>query len=305
MAKTKEIKCNICGSEDYKVLYEGSDSGCEDVAAKYSSSSNDVSTDRIVKCNECSLVYVNPQVEPGLILAGYSGGTDEKFVSQAHGREITFKKSLKMIEKFAKKGKVLDIGTAGGSFLHVAKEAGWEVYGIEPNKWLCSWGKKNYGIDIKSGTLFDNKYKSDFFDVITLWDVLEHVTDPRAYLDEINRILKPGGLLVVNYPDIGSLVAKTMKKKWFFMLAVHLFYFTPDTIKKILNKTGFEVFKTKMHFQTLSLGYLAYRINQYSKFLSELAVKAIKFLKIQDTQIPYWVGQTLVLARKVKNLPGV
>ena len=87
----------------------------------------------------------------------------KRFISQMKGRENTFGKFLDKIGKFhPQPGKILDVGTAGGSFLHAAKQRGWDVYGCEPNRWLCDWSKKHYGIDIKSGTIFEQKYQQNF-----------------------------------------------------------------------------------------------------------------------------------------------
>lgn len=292
------VECNLCASKKFKVIYKGISDEKGSPQEKYKSSGSQISSDQIVKCAKCGLMYVNPRLKQEIIVNGYSEGSDETFVSQAKGREITFNKCLKLIEKYRKKGKILDIGTAGGSFLHVAKKRGWEVHGVEPNKWLCKWGKKNYGIDIKQGTIFDNEFKEDYFDVVTLWDVLEHVSDPTKLLNECRRILKKKGILIVNYPDIGSWIARLMRSKWIFLLSVHLYYFTPKTIKATLGKTGFKTLKIKPHFQTLSLGYLAYRMEPYSRFLHKISKKGIALLKLNNFQMPYWLGQTLVIARK-------
>ena len=302
----KEIKCNICGSEDYKVIHEGlKDDESVDLERKkiYASSSNIVGNDRIVQCRKCSLKYVTPQLEPQEIINAYSEGSDEKFVSQNKWRMITFKRCLNEVEKATggRKGKILDIGTAGGAFLKVAKESGWEVYGIEPNKWLGNWCKENYGIEIENRTLEKTKFKPNTFDVITLWDVLEHVPDPTDTLNRCRSLLKEDGLLIVNYPDMGSLPAKLMRSKWVFLLSVHLWYFTPKTMKKILEKTGFEPTLFKNHWQTLSLGYLVSRLEAYNKFLSKLASPIIKLLRLNNLNILYWLGQTLVVAKKKTN----
>ncbi|MBU0929642.1 MAG: methyltransferase domain-containing protein [Nanoarchaeota archaeon] len=294
------VKCNLCGSSEYEVVHKGLKDENIDLTKKYTSSSNVIGNDQIVRCKNCGLKYVNPRLTEKEIVSGYSEGSDELFVSQTRGRELTFKKSLKLIDKYSQKGKILDIGTAGGSFLKVAKDKLWDVEGIEPNKWLCDWALKNYGIKIKQGTLFDkkNKFKDDEFDVITLWDVLEHVADPKKTLEECNKIMKKNGLLVVNYPDIGSPVSKAMGKRWIFLLSVHLFYFDKKTIKKILNETGFDVIKIKKHFQSLSLGYLVYRMQAYNKFLYKIGNSFVKLFHLDSLLIPYWLGQTLVLARK-------
>ncbi|MBU0461267.1 MAG: class I SAM-dependent methyltransferase [Nanoarchaeota archaeon] len=296
----EKVKCNLCGSDDYKIVYKAKYDREKDVdlKQKFRSSGDETLIDQVVKCRNCGLIYVNPRLKSSLIVEGYSEGSDETFVSQAKGRELTFAKCLKLIEKYKKKGKILDIGTAGGSFLYVAKKAGWDVYGCEPNKWLCDWGKKHYSIDIKPGTVFDQKYPSNHFDVVTLWDVLEHVPDPKSVLEECQRILKKGGILVVNYPDIGSWLAKVMRSKWIFLLSVHLFYFTPKTIRKILDKTGFDTVKIRPHFQKLALGYLMFRMKAYSKLLHKTGSAVTKALRMENQQIPYWLGQTLVIAKK-------
>ncbi|MDD5650614.1 MAG: class I SAM-dependent methyltransferase [Candidatus Nanoarchaeia archaeon] len=292
------IKCNLCGNPEFKIIHKGLKDENVDLTKKYASSSNVIGNDQIVQCTHCGLKYVNPRLTDKEIVTGYSEGSDELFVSQAKGRELTFKKSLKLIEKYSPKGKILDVGTAGGSFLKVAKDNGWQVEGIEPNKWLCDWGNKNYGIKIKQGTIFNHKFKKDEFDVVTLWDVLEHVTDPKKTLEEVNKIMKKNGLLVVNYPDIGSSVSKLMGKRWIFLLSVHLFYFDKITIKKMLNTTGFDVIKIKKHYQRLALGYLVYRMQAYNKFLYKIGKAIVNILHLNNLLIPYWLGQTLVLARK-------
>ncbi len=293
------VNCNLCGSSEYKIIHKGlKDEEGTDLKKRYASSSNTIGNDQIVQCKNCGLKYVNPRLMDDEIVNAYSEGSDELFVSQVRGRELTFSKALKKIEKYSSKGNILDIGTAGGSFLKVAKDKGWEVHGVEPNKWLCEWGKKNYGINIKQGTIFDNDFKKESFDVVTLWDVLEHVTDPKKTLEESNKLLKQEGLLVVNYPDIGSLVSRLMGKRWIFLLSVHLYYFDKKTIRKMLEKTGFEVIKMKKHFQSLSLWYLVYRMKAYNKFLYRLGNKIVNTLHLNNFLIPYWLGQTLVIAKK-------
>jgi len=296
----EHVPCNLCGADDYTVIYEAKyDPETEqDLVEKFKSSGDELLIDQVVKCKRCGLIYTNPRLNQDLIFKGYSMGEDPTFVSQAKGREITFARSLNYIEKHAKKGKILDIGTAGGTFLHVAKQRGWEVYGLEPNKWLCDWGKKQYGIDISHKSLFDQQYPDNFFDVVTLYDVLEHMGDPKRTLQECNRILKPGGILVVNYPDIGSWLSRLMRRRWIFLLSVHIYYFTRPTIKAMLAKTGFKVEVVKPHIQTLSLGYLIYRMEAYSKLLHKTSKPVVKALRMNNLQVPYWLGQTFVLARK-------
>jgi len=299
----EEIGCNLCGRDNYQVIYEAKQMQVQerDLFGVYRASADEFLFDQLVKCKHCGLIYINPRLNYDTILKIYETGEDHDFISQAKAREKTFLNYIKLIEKYASKGKILDVGTGSGAFLNAAKKRGWQVYGIEPNKWLREWARKSYGIDIKNGTLIQQKYPDNFFDVVTLWDVLEHLGDPKAELWEIKRILKPSGLLVINFPNISSLLAKLAGRKWWFLLSVHLYYFTPQTLKKLLSLTGFSTLKTSMHFQYLSLGYLAYRAKAYNRGAYKIADRIINTLGLGDMLIPYYASQTNIFCQNEKK----
>ncbi|MEX1248227.1 MAG: class I SAM-dependent methyltransferase [Anaerolineales bacterium] len=297
----ESVPCNLCGTDDYEVIYPPryEEAKPEEITNTFRSSGDEVLLDQLVRCERCGLMYLNPRLRSDVVLEGYSAGSDELFVSQAAGRERTFAKALKIIEHFRpQRGRLLDVGTAGGSFLSVAQKTGWEMAGCEPNRWLCEWGNRNYGLHIVPGTIFDMKLSSASFDVVTLWDVLEHTPDPKATLGECARALKPGGLLVVNYPDIRSFVARLMGRRWVFLLSVHLYYFTRPTLARMLGELGFRVVQTRRHWQTLELGYILFRMEAYLKPVAKAAGWLVKRLGLTYLQIPYWMGQVLVIAEK-------
>ena len=234
------VPCNLCNSTEFRIVYPAVERSSTDLAVEFRSSCDEPLRDQLVACSSCGLQFVSPRLHPDLILAGYREGSDEMFVSQAEARERTFERALALIEKLApKRGRLLDVGTAAGSFIHVAAGRGWEVAGCEPNHWLCDWGHKTYGLDIQPGTLFDQRYPDEAFDVVTVWDVLEHDSNPLALLRECRRILKRGGLIVVNCPDIGSWIARLMGRRWLMLVSTHLYYFTRGTLTALLSKAGF------------------------------------------------------------------
>ncbi|NUN11899.1 class I SAM-dependent methyltransferase [Candidatus Micrarchaeota archaeon] len=296
----EEVNCNLCGQNDYTIIYKAKPIEDIDLAKVYSASGHDFLKEQVVKCKNCGFMYINPRIKGDLVVKGYSDAVDPDHVSQGDGRMATFKDGMKIISKlYPNKGKLLDVGSAGGFFVKAAEEEGWEGYGVEPSKWMVDWGKKNLGLkNFKSGTLESAKYPDNYFDVVTLWDVLEHVPDPSATLREVNRILKPGGLVVINYPNIGSKLAKMAGRKWWFLLSIHLYYFTPETISKMLEKEKFTPFYYKRHWQKLALGYLFYRVEPYSKGLSKILVKAASKLGLAEKQVSYYASQALVAARK-------
>lgn len=301
-ALLESVPCNLCGADDFEIVYAPryEDAKPEEILNTFRSSGDEVLLDQLVRCKNCGLQYLNPRLKADVVLEGYGAGSDETFISQSVGRERTFAKSLKFIEKFhPQRGRLLDVGTAGGSFLAVAKQAGWEVAGCEPNHWLCEWGNKHYGLNIVPGTIFDMKLPDAAFDVVTLWDVLEHTPDPKAVLKECARVLKQGGVLVVNYPDIHSSIARVMGRRWVFLLSVHLYYFTSETLKVMLGQVGFRQLARRMHWQTLELGYILFRMEAYLGGLARLLGRIVKALRLSTLQIPYWMGQMLVIAEKI------
>lgn len=293
------VPCNLCGADDFTVVYPSKLEGRseEDLVEIYRSSGDERLVDQLVRCRHCGLEYLNPRLRQDKILEGYTAGEDETFVSQAPNRERTFDRSLKVIEHYVAKGSVLDIGTAGGSFLAAAKQRGWRVLGCEPNRWLAQWGENHYGVSIIPGTIFDLDLPDASQDMVTLWDVLEHTPNPKRVLEECRRLLKPGGILVVNYPDIGSWISRLMARRWVFLLSVHLFYFTRRTAVQMLEQTGFQPLKIKAHWQRLELDYILTRMKAYIPVLPGMMQACVRFLRIQHVSIPYWMGQTLVIAQ--------
>lgn len=296
------VPCNLCGSSEVKIRYQGTtDHDTEKLVRSYSASGNFVSEETLVECKGCGLVFTSPRLKRDLILRGYVENEDPNYVSQAAGRIRSFAQCLKRIEKLSPPGAILDVGAAAGFFLKVAKDKGWSTYGIEPSKFLADYGNRNYGVNIFCGTLEDSPTWRHQMDVVTLWDVLEHTFDPRDTLVRCNRYLKEDGLIVVNYPNIGSWLARLAGRRWWFILSVHLYYFTPKTVKKLLEKTGFEVVETGPHYQSLELGYLLYRLEAYFPRIARLVSRVCGALGLSKLLIPYYAAQTRVIARKKRD----
>lgn len=296
----EEVPCNLCGSRNANIKYQGTtDQDTETLLKSYCASGNFVSKETLVECKDCGLIYTSPRLNRELILRGYTETEDPTYVSQAKGRILSFGRCLKAVEKFMKKGVVLDVGAAAGFFLKVAKDNGWKTYGIEPSKFLSDYGNNNYGVGITCGTVETVPFFPEKMDVVTLWDVLEHTFDPKDVLKRCNRYLKEGGYIVVNYPNIANWMARLAGRHYWFILSVHLYYFVPKTIQKMLNETGFEVVSSRPHFQWLEFGYLAYRLEAYLPGPAKMLGKALKSLGLDKTLIPYFAAQTRVIARKV------
>ena len=289
--------CIICQSFQHQILF-GPWQEITDPAALYGAASGIRGTQNIVKCSSCGFIYENPRYDEQTILQGYTNTNEKEHDSQYPMRVKSFYKSLQSLAKKgipAKGAKVLDIGTAGGAFLEAAKQYGYDAHGLEPSKFLVEQGKQR-GLNIHHGTIMQNELPEVEFDMICLWDVIEHLVDPKRDLKQILKYLKPEGILLVNFPDIGTWQAKLAGKRFWWILSVHLFHFTRKSLAQLLSKSGYQSFYFQRYWQILEFGYLvgvAKKLNvPGSGFIEKLLPNFIKKISI-----PYYASQTTALAK--------
>lgn len=264
----KEVKCNLCGADDFKVVYK-TYSGTADragLAKDYKITDHSVRTPtRVVKCKKCGLIYTNPRPHVRSLMSNYINMVDSEYLEEERGRRISATTTLKSLKKLRKKGRLLDIGCAAGFLLDEARKDGWDVYGVELSKWAIDFAKKKFGINtIFNGILKNAGYPDNYFDAVVMKDSIEHLTDPKGTLVEIRRILKSDGILCINTPDIDSFVSRILKARWWGIKQSHLYYFTRKTLKKMLEASGFVPIKIKSSPRTFSIKYWLSRFEGYS-----------------------------------------
>lgn len=234
----EQIKCNLCNSNEPHILFKG-----KDMVHKKQG------TFTVVQCKKCGLIYTNPRPKQSIISEYYPD--DYWDIDEAtKSSEAKLKLFIhKFINKFSYKltiapqidGKILDIGCGDGKLLFKLKKDGWRTYGVETSELAAEYAQNKYDIEIFNGTVEEAQFEDETFDVVILNHVLEHLSDPTATLNEINRIMAEGGILAVGIPNAGSFEAKFFKKYWTaWELPRHLYHFTPETASSLLEKTGFE-----------------------------------------------------------------
>ena len=125
---------------------------------------------------------------------------DDFYTHEEAGRRRSADSILKYLKKINKKGRILDVGCATGFLLDQARKQGWEVYGVELSAWAVDYAKNKLQLpNITQGSLKDANYPDNFFDVVVLKDVIEHLTDPKETLEQIRHVLKPAGIIVLQY----------------------------------------------------------------------------------------------------------
>lgn len=241
----------------------------------------------IVKCSACQIIYVEEKITQKQVSTYYEVANDPLYFAEQEARRITFMKYLK---KLPKKGKLLDIGTNTGLFVKLALDNGWNAVGLEPNKWAVEYAFKNYSIKLINKPFKKNVFAKNSFDIITMWDVIEHFTNPGGEIKKVFWYLKPGGVFAFSTIDPDSLLAKAMGTKWSWYMEMHKVFFNKTATKYYLEKAGFKKIVFSSHFRNLSLGYLATRLEAISPVLSKIAIKLISILQLSKTIVPYYAN---------------
>ena len=208
----------------------------------------------------------------------------------------TFKTYLERIGRYTAPGegkKMLDVGAATGFFLNLAREAGWETAGIEPSVSAAQLAREQKKLDVRAGLLEPGVYAPGSFDVITLWDVIEHVPDPVGFSRLVHDLLKPGGVYAINTPDASSLYGRAMGEKWHALCPPeHLTLFTNEALDQLLAASGFQMlergkigksFTVQYIFQTLGHWQKSKILFSLSQGLSKIGVGGISIpLNLRD-----------------------
>jgi len=266
------IKCKLCGYENFKVVYDinGKRSDCLDQVYKITALDNSQNDLRLIRCLRCDLVSANPTLKIEQINSLYSLLQDELYISEEKGRRITAKIILKKISKYKGGKRLLEVGCAAGFLLDEAKSLGWEVYGVDPSRWLVDFAEKKFGLKLVCGRLKDAAFAPNYFDVIILADVLEHFVDPKEELERIRSILKPGGILYISTPDINSFISRALKAKWWGIQKGHLYYFSKKTLNNLLDVCGFRPLGYASYKRVFSIAYWQKRLAAYNENLAKM-----------------------------------
>lgn len=254
----------------------------------------------LVRCNKCSYVFSNIVPSQNEIDQYYA----ETYELTNYFSPITRKRYHELLDKFEvfrKTNNLLDVGCGSGYFLEVAKERGWNVYGVEKTQMLCDRMIKK-GYQISCGDFETCKLPTDEFDVIIAIEVIEHVLNPSDFISKANKLLRTGGQLYITTPNFNSYLRYYLKNQFDVIdYPTHLQYYTKSTLKKLLKNHNFKALKVettgisltrirtsknrsnqKFIGETSDDEMLRYRTeNQpFYKFLKRLANSTLNLLKV-------------------------
>jgi 2-polyprenyl-3-methyl-5-hydroxy-6-metoxy-1,4-benzoquinol methylase len=259
-------------------------------------------TFNIVKCKACSFKYTNPRPTEDQLGPYYKSeeyvshsNTKKGFINSTYQyvRKYTLLKKLQLVSKYYRTGKILDIGCGTGEFLNTCKLAKWDTTGIEPDVDARNMAISNFGLNVKPESEI-NSLQDASFDIISMWHVLEHVPRLNERLDDLNRLIKPNGVIIVAVPNCDSFDAKFYRENWAaYDVPRHLYHFTPKDIELLFKNHGLKMYKVlPMVFDSFYVSMLSEKIktgktnllrSTWNGFLSNLF--ALKSGKVYSSQI--------------------
>lgn len=224
---------------------------------------------RLAKCGQCALVFLNPMYSDEQLKALYPA---DYYAYQEEVQAGAWKARAKKVlgywqgtkdPKFEVPGEMLDIGCGAGSFLTAMRARGWSVRGLEINE-NAARSARAKGLDVSCGTLNAARFPSETFDYIRASHSFEHMTRPHEVLEEIHRLLKPDGKMLIAVPNCRSLAAHLFAGSWYHLCPpVHAFHYSARSLKRLLNMHNFDVVRVvfNSHYAGL-LGSLQIWLNR-------------------------------------------
>ena len=220
--------CPLCGGSKQTRLF-----GARDVNSRVTDEEFTV-----VRC-VCRMVFLNPV--PRDLGRYYPAAYDPH--RELAGAPKKPRKGSHRFDRIAamKPGRILDVGCGSGYDLLAMRAKGWEVAGVEMNTQAASHAREQ-GLDVRQGTLAEAKLASESFDVVTLFHVLEHLPDVRSVVQEVARLLKPGGVMLAQVPNFEGANAKLFRENWYELdVPRHVNFFSPATLKAMVGKAALSV----------------------------------------------------------------
>lgn len=284
--------CWLCDSQHIRLTKTGN--------LKHKISSNDfritdanygVTTD-IYTCVNCSFKFCPTVVNT---LTFYKNMSDDTYEATRLERSLQAKKILRLINRFKINGRLLDVGAGSGILVEQALIMNYEASGIEPSNSLSAAARK-LNIPVVTGTLpLSTPHLA--FDIVTLIDVIEHVENPRAILQEIGNCLQQDGICVLVTPDVSSFAARIMHGKWWHYRLAHIGYFNRQTLQRLASSAGFNIIATYRPAWYFPGSYLAERLLSYLPGLNR--IKSPKWL--DKITIPLNLFDSLLIVCKKKT----
>jgi hypothetical protein len=246
----------------------------------------------IWRCRGCGMVFQFPMRNEAELVDEYRLVEDPTYEAERESRYFTFRRVLEVLGPGQGRS-LLDVGAYCGYFLDVARGGGFAPEGLELSKWAADRAR-SLGFEVHGETLAQRAAAGRRYRTITMWDVIEHMADPRAELEAAFSLLEPGGELYLSTIDIGSLFARGMGRRWPWLMDMHLYYFDRSTITRLLREVGFEGILISDYTHYVSVPYLATKAEAMAGPLAPV-VRTIGRVVRSGWRIPVNLGDNMLV----------
>lgn len=261
----------------------------------------------IYECNLCGLAFVWPipsEKQVKKVIDKISVNFYGEYVKEKEYYDKYFSSKIEEIKDIINSGQLLDIGCGPGTFLKIAKKSGFKVSGVDLSPNAVNYCKEE-GLIVYQGTIDSKKLKNKKFDVITAFQVLEHIKEPDIFLNSVYRHLKKGGVLLLTTPDKEGIAPRILGKKWYgYYNLEHIYYFTKRSLTSLFFETGYEIITNKREpIRSINFEYIYNRMANYyytpgTKMNKEMKMFSFlpKFLSKVSFKVPW--ASVSIIARK-------
>lgn len=297
--------CPVCASPIIKVYRDdGADRGL--AASDLGSSRKSVGHGQILRCQECGFGFRSYRPSEEELAGLYRELDPGVYEKESVGRRRTARRHLEIVTRYVSRGRLLDVGCASGAFLRCAADQGFEVTGVEPSSVLCTQSQQE--LRERATILCCDLQSADLppasMDALTLWDVLEHVPIPLTFLQLCVSLVRPGGYVVANVPDLESWQARLLGKRWPLLLAEHLNYFSRKSLKLAGQTCRLQAVRFGRRPSSFSLDYVLYRLAQHKVPGASKGHSLVKGAALGSISIPAYLGETYVVWKREENIRG-
>jgi SAM-dependent methyltransferase len=227
----------------------------------------------LVRCRSCQLLFRRDLPAPDDLLEIYGDAYFMSAAGDTHGQgyddylrdgphhRVNARRRLERLERHIQPGRLLDVGCAAGFFISEAVARGWDAEGIELAESMAAYARSSLGVRVQTADFANADLTATSFDVVTMWDYLEHSIDPRNDLAKAAHLLSPGGMLAISTGDASSILARLSGSRWHLLTPRHHnFFFNRESLLRLLRRSGLDVVSVSYPGSSYSVRYVLYKL---------------------------------------------
>ena len=258
----------------------------------------------IHQCHNCELLFVHPQPSNEELRELYSAAYFSRGNKYAAALDPTHDPNwlndeckVDLVRRWCSGGALLDVGCALGGFLAVAKEHGFQVEGVEIAEYAAEQARSRVQVKVTASDIYSAQLAAEGYDVVTMWDVIEHLTDPHLALEKIRRALRPKGYVFFSTGDVSSVWARLAGKRWQLLTPPqHLYFFSQRSVSDLLSRHGFSVKQINYQGKWVTAAFVSFKAQESLGSIVKPLSIAIRFLGLQNVKVKINLGDIMTVA---------